>query len=275
VADEAFKLPRCTTPDYIPALLDICRREQVRLLVPTIDTELLVLADHRAEFAAIGTRVVISAPSFVAMSRDKAETMRFLARAGVNVPRTCSLAEFRQSPDGLRAPLIAKPLGGSSSVGILRGGNAADFTALPDAGYLVQELWEGREYTVNLFFDQSGQMRCAVPHLRIETRSGEVSKGRTERVPQLLDAAEKIALAARGGISGPVCFQAIVTPGGDYVVFEINARFGGGFPLAHHAGATFSRWLLEETLGGYCSAHGQWSDGVVMLRYDAAVFVNE
>jgi carbamoyl-phosphate synthase large subunit len=55
-------------------------------------------------------------------------------------------------------------------------------------------------------------------------------------------------------------------------VFEINARFGGGYPLAHQAGATFSQWLLEEVAGLPATANDRWQDGVLMLRYDSAVF---
>ena len=58
-----------------------------------------------------------------------------------------------------------------------------------------------------------------------------------------------------------------------FKVFEINARFGGGYPLAHRAGAPFSRWLLEEAAGRPGSAHNDWEEGVTMLRYDAAMFV--
>jgi carbamoyl-phosphate synthase large subunit len=43
--------------------------------------------------------------------------------------------------------------------------------------------------------------------------------------------------------------------------------------LAHHAGATFAKWLLEEASGRPSSAHDNWREGVVMLRYDAAVFL--
>ena len=32
-------------------------------------------------------------------------------------------------------------------------------------------------------------------------------------------------------------------------MIEINARYGGGFPLALEAGADFPRWQLEELLG--------------------------
>jgi carbamoyl-phosphate synthase large subunit len=42
--------------------------------------------------------------------------------------------------------------------------------------------------------------------------------------------------------------------------------------LAHHAGAPFARWLLEELTGAPCSAHDDWRADVTMLRYDDAVF---
>ena len=55
-------------------------------------------------------------------------------------------------------------------------------------------------------------------------------------------------------------------------VFEINARFGGGYPLAHFAGAEYTRWLLEEVVGLPSTAHDGWRSGALMLRYDAATF---
>ena len=58
-------------------------------------------------------------------------------------------------------------------------------------------------------------------------------------------------------------------------VIEINPRFGGGYPLAWRAGARYSRWLIEETLGLESTAQADdWRDGLVMLRYDDAVFVD-
>ena len=273
LADGAERLPRCSDPSYVPILLDLCRREGVSLLVPTIDTELGVLSQHQDEFRRAGARVVISEPSVVGVARDKQATANRLLKAEVKVPHTMSLAQYRANPVSLPGDVLAKPAGGSSSVGILRGRGPEDFSALPEAGYLVQELKVGTEYTVNMFFDQAGFLRCAVPHRRIEVRTGEVSKGRTERVPVLEEAAKKIAKALPGA-RGPLCFQAIVSADGDYAVFEINARFGGGYPLAHAAGATFTQWLLEESAGLRCSAHNEWRSGVTMLRYDAAVFVD-
>jgi len=273
-ADAAYAVPRCTDSDYVPALMEICQRHEVSLLVPTIDTELALLSRHVSEFVAVGTRVVVSEPTVVDLARDKIKTALRLADAGVSIPQTLQLGAYLADPSKLKGAVIAKPKGGSSSVGIIRPKSPNELEGLSQTDYLVQEMWEGIEYTVNVFFDQNGELRCAVPHRRIETRGGEVSKGRTERVPALVEAARKLATALPGA-RGPLCFQAIVTEAGEYAVFEINARFGGGYPLAHRAGAQFSKWLLEEAAGLSSSANDDWKDGVTMLRYDAAVFLNE
>ncbi len=273
IADASFAVPRCDHPDFIPALRAIGAREQVDLLIPTIDPELQPLARARADFAAAGTRVVVSSAETVAIARDKLQTAAVLGRAGISTPRSVPLATLLQQERTLDFPVILKRVDGSSSIGLHE---ARDIAAVRELKldvprYVAQEKWIGREYTVNVYFDRSGRLRAAVPHWRCETRAGEVSKGRTERLPQLLQLAARLG-AALPGAEGPLCFQSIVTPVGAAVIFEINARFGGGFPLAHQAGARFSRWLLEEAAGLPSSADDHWQDGLTMLRYDAAVF---
>jgi carbamoyl-phosphate synthase large subunit len=262
------------TPEFVPALLDLCREQKIDLLVPTIDTELAVLSQHRADFETVGTRVVVSAPGVVALAGDKLATALQLAAVGIPTPKSLPLGEYLRDPTQLREPAIAKPKGGSASIGIVRPNNLRELEGLNPDSYIVQELWQGREFTINVFFDRSGQLRCAVPHERLEVRAGEVSKGVTRRMPVLEEAAKKLAQALPGAV-GPLCFQAVVMDSGEFVVFEINARFGGGYPLTHRAGARFSQWLLEEACGLPCTANDKWKEGVVMLRYDAAVFLND
>lgn len=273
-ADARFVVPQCTDAGYVPRLLEICAENEVGMLVPTIDPELVVLSAHQAEFAAIGTHVIVSQRDVVALCQDKFGTAKRLASAGIPTPKTLSLADYLRDPSALPQPVIAKPNSGSASVGIVRPRQPDELADLNPEEYIVQELRQGREYTVNVFFDRAGRLHCAIPHERVEVRAGEVSKGVTRRMPGLEDAAQKLE-AALPGARGPLCFQAIVARSGEIAVFEINGRFGGGFPLAHRAGARMSQWLLEEVNGLPLSAHNAWRPGVRMMRYDAAVFVDE
>jgi len=274
-ADIRYAVPRCTDQNFIPSLLNICRQEGVALIVPTIDTELPALAEASKVFGNVGTRVIVSSLHVVSIARDKLQTARLFSNAQVPVPRTVRLKELLSEPLGWQWPIVLKPVGGSSSVGlqIAHTIDEARRTGTTRDDYIAQELLVGREYTVNVFFDKNGQLKCVIPHWRIETRSGEVSKGRTERVPVLVEIAQKIA-GALPGARGALCFQAILTSDGRVGVFELNARFGGGYPLAHRAGARFAQWILEEEAGLPPTAHDDWDEGITMLRYDAAVFIN-
>ncbi|HVY69169.1 MAG TPA: ATP-grasp domain-containing protein, partial [Verrucomicrobiae bacterium] len=246
---------------------------QIALLVPTIDTELEILAANAGRFAEIGARVVIASPELVGIARDKQATARFFAANNIPSPWTERLDLFLQNPGARQFPLFVKPLAGSSSIGAFKAESmeAIRLRVTHPAQYVVQELLAGDEYTVNVFFDRNGAFRCAVPHQRLEVRAGEVSKGVTRRVESLERIAAHLGRVLPGA-RGPLCFQAFVDCDGNAKVFEINARFGGGYPLAHRAGATFSRWLLEEALGLPASANNDWRENVTMLRYDAAVF---
>ncbi|EQB18525.1 ATP-grasp domain-containing protein [Novosphingobium lindaniclasticum] len=270
-AEAAFQVPRCTAPDYVERLLDHCAREKIDLLVPTIDTELDVLSRARERFAQAGTMVHVSAPETIDVVRDKERTISVLAAAGVPVPRTARIEDVRADPSGWAFPLFAKPVGGSASRGIGVLHSAADIRDDYPEPMLVQELLRGPEYTINMYLDARGRMRSAIPHLRISTRAGEVEKGRTVRDARMIAIAADIA-AALEGAEGVLCFQLIDDPDRGPRVFEINARFGGGYPLADHAGGRFAESLLARVAGLTECASEHWREGVTMVRYDSAVF---
>ena len=290
LADDAWKVPPCTAPDFVPTLLDLCERERIRLIVPTIDTELPAYAAHRQDFAAIGVTVAVSGPETVAIAADKILTHRWLTDNGFPTVRQATPAEVLARPDEWRFPLIAKPRGGSAGMGVIRATSpeALRLAVAERDDLVVQEMAPGREHTVNLYVDQSGRCLCAVPHRRIEVRGGEVSKAVTVKDPGLIAMAKRIAEALPEA-RGPLNFQCFLEPhpsplpargegqgGGVSLirVIEINPRFGGGYPLTHAAGADFTRWLLQETVGlPVDAACDDWQDGLAMLRYDEAVFV--
>jgi carbamoyl-phosphate synthase large subunit len=272
MADLAIRVPRCDRAEFIEELLGICLRHEVDLIVPTIDPELEPLSVHAARFREVGVDLAVAAPDVVRLARDKLRTAHFLTSRGLPAPRSGRLDEVIADPNAWSWPLIVKPRSGSSSVGIRILTKATQLTELGEApDYLAQELLRGDEYTVNMFFDRTGRLACAIPHQRREVRAGEVAKGITRRHPDLESIARKLGEALPGARAA-LCFQAIVDEAGHAAVFELNARFGGGYPLAHHAGARFAQWLLEDATGRPSSAHNQWQDGVVMLRYDQAVF---
>ena len=277
-ADERFPVPRITSPDYVPRMLEICEQQGVDLVIPTLDPELPVYAAAREQFAAIGTTVAISSPEVAAIAGDKEHTHDWLVANGFPTVMQGSVDDVRSDPSAWAFPLVVKPRYGSASIGVAVMHDLAELeqATAGDADMLVQTKALGTEHTIDLLADRDGRCLAAVPRRRIEVRAGEVSKGVTVRSPALAELAEKVC-AALPGPYGALNFQVFVSPDtGQLAVIELNARFGGGYPLSYAAGADFPLALVQDALGQSITAPLEgWRDRLVMLRYDAAVFVNE
>ncbi|HEV7322487.1 MAG TPA: ATP-grasp domain-containing protein [Ensifer sp.] len=271
VADRAFTAPPYDHPEFASRLAGFAREHDIRLIVPTIDPELLPLAAAVDDFAHAGCHVHVSAPTVIDVVRDKLQTMRVLEAAAVPVPRTGMLEEVRDELAHWHWPLFLKPNAGSASrlISVVR--SQADLPDSTSEPMILQQYLDGPEHTVNAFVDAGGKLVSVISHRRLRIRAGEVEKGVTERHPLHRAMAEGI-VRALPALRGVFCFQVIDDRKTGPRVIEINARFGGGYPLVDHAGATFARFLLEEVAGLPSTAHDNWREGVLMLRYDAAVF---
>jgi len=269
-ADEGFVVPGVNAPDYVDVLLDLCRRREVDLVVPLIDWELTTLADARDRFEALGARVVVSSPEVTRTCWDKREAFRFLSAHGVDTPRLLSFKEAMGGP----FPVIAKDRYGSASKRVRRLYSASAMKRMGRRRkrLLIQEYVEGREYTVDVYTGLDGRPRVAVPRWRIQVRAGEVAKGMTVRHAEVIRRSLHLA-EVLGGCRGVITCQCRVDGEGAVKFFDVNPRFGGGVPLAIRAGADFPKWLIQEHLGRRPDIDPDgWESGLVMLRYDEAVF---
>jgi carbamoyl-phosphate synthase large subunit len=272
-ADRSFLVPPCDDDEFIPAMLEICERHGIRLVVPTIDTELPFYAASRDRFAAIGTAVAVSAPEVIAIAADKAVTNCWLRRHRFPVPRQAHLEEVRRNPAGWPMPVVVKPRNGSASAGIVFATRRTQLDLIDNAAdFVVEEMLTGIEYTIDVLAASDGRCLCAVPRRRLEVRSGEITKAQTCRIPDLEALACSICETLPGAY-GVLNIQVIVGPTGP-AVLEINPRFGGGFPLTWEAGGRYPAWMLEEILRRASTASKDaWTSGVTMLRWDAAIYV--
>lgn len=273
VSATSFRLPHVRSADYIDALEDCCRREQVRLVVPTIDTELPVLASLRSRFAAFGCTLAVSSEQMIDACGDKRKTVAFFARYGLRSPEVFEPAQFSY-------PLIVKPFDGSLSAGISVLHSADELTQahLAEPRNMFCEYLEPadhEEYTCDAYYDVQGVMRCVVPRLRVEVRGGEVAKGRTVRnniVAYLRD-----RVGQMDGALGCLTIQVMRhRETGSISLIEVNPRFGGGYPLTAQSGGRYHEWLIDEhLLGNTIPDFDGWRDQLLMLRYDAEIFVDE
>jgi carbamoyl-phosphate synthase large subunit len=274
LAAGASRVPRCTDPGFVDAVLRECERRRIGLVVPTIDTELPVYARASPFFREAGVTIAVSAPAAVHICCDKVATHNWLTANGFPTVRQACIQAALEDAAVWPLPLIAKPIGGSASIGVWRVETQHQLEAISQAGedYVVQEIANGREFTINLYVNREEQCVCAVPHWRMEVRAGEVSKGITLKHRGLIELACEVATKLPGAY-GPLNIQCFMDDGGKIKIIEMNARFGGGYPLAHRAGARFTDWLLDEQEGRHLSYFDGWADDLAMLRYDDAVYL--
>jgi carbamoyl-phosphate synthase large subunit len=275
LTDETFSVPRCSDHEFIPAMLALCRSEEVKLLIPTIDPELPLYASHRRAFEDIGTMVAVSAPETVDIAGDKSETNRWMAERGFPTLLQASPEGVMANAASWKFPLILKPRRGSASAGVQKVLSLAQLERASggEQTMLVEEFARGEEHTINVYVNRSGKCLCAIPHQRVAVRAGEVSTGMTRKHAGMINLARRIAEGLPGAY-GALNIQCFLSEESGIQVTEVNARFGGGYPLAYRAGADFPTWLLREALGQSVEERFEaWQDRLLMLRHDTAIFV--
>lgn len=270
-SDGCFKVPRVTDASYPSLLLEICEKNDVGMVIATIDTELLLLADLKASFQEKGINIMVSERPFVEMCRDKRNTGDFFERHGIRVPR--EIDKYHPT-----FPMFAKPYDGSLSANLHYIKTADELTQeiLDDPKLLFMEYIDKKvykEYTVDMYYGRDNHVKCIVPRERIEIRAGEINKGRTAKNEILTFLKDKLDYIE--GCVGCICVQLFFHPEThDMVGIEINPRFGGGYPLSYMCGGNFPELLIREYFRKEeVKYFDTWKDGMLMLRYDDAVFV--
>ncbi len=248
--DRYLPVCRISDPDYIPSLLRFCEEERIDALIPTIDTDLLLLSEHSGAFLVAGTRVIVCPPDSVRICRDKRKTAAFFASAGLATP--VPVDDPARYDQGF--PCFIKPLDGSSSIDAYRIEDAASLAAMAERikDAIIQPYVTGEEYTVDILCDFDGRPVLITPRRRLAMRSGEVIKTRMTPDEQIREECRKL-LSGFHAI-GPITVQLIRgrlatdTQDRDYFI-EINPRFGGGAPLSGLAGADEAEALLRILAG--------------------------
>lgn len=273
IADEAFTVPAVRDPNYPDYLLEICKKHNVGIVIPTIDTELAILALNKEKFEQHGINVMASDAKFISICRDKRLTIRLFEELGIKNPRSIDI-------NNPVFPIFAKPYDGSLSTNIHILRNPQDLTdeILNDPKLLFMELIDKKDYkefTVDMYYGKDSKVKFIVPRERIEIRSGEINKGIT-RKNKIVDFLKE-KMGSLPGVRGCICVQLFFRESdGDVIGIEINPRYGGGYPLSYYAGANFPAMMIEEYLMNKSFDYSDnWRDNTVMLRYDSQVIFNE
>ncbi|MBC8046649.1 MAG: ATP-grasp domain-containing protein [Fimbriimonadaceae bacterium] len=270
-ADAYYAVPTINSGKYIESLIEMCEKENIGMIIPTIDTELKILAEHKNEFKNIGTHCIISDHSFISICRDKRLTQQFFRQHEIPVPE-------QYKKNNLSFPVFVKPVDGSSSKNIFVAFNSEQLSEsiLDEEKFIFLEYLDPKQYTeftVDMYYGCDNKVKCIIPRKRIEVRAGEVSKGVTAKNKLIEYLYNKLQYLP--GVVGCINLQLFYNAISDIVFgIEINPRFGGGYPLSYHAGANFPAMLIDEYFyKKEISFTEHWEENVLMLRYDDEIII--
>ena len=276
MCNAAYPVPRGDAPDYIDALLDICRKESIDVLLPIMSVELNALADNRARFEQIGTRVSVSESAALNVANNKRKLLDFLWEQGlpcaeyrvVHSPEEVKAAVRDLGYPGRRVCIKATDGSGSRCFRILDAGISRFDIFLhekPTSGImrleeflsvleeapecpelLVMEYLEGVEYSVDLLADRGKSLvTCCRKSLRMENSIMlEALTVDNPRVSALCEATVKAL-----GLEGNIGFDLRERSDGTPLIMECNPRITAGVPDFALAGVNLPYLCVKKLLG--------------------------
>jgi carbamoyl-phosphate synthase large subunit len=244
---QRFILPRGDDPAFCDVLFELCERESVDVVVPTVDQELLPLSRDRRRFADAGVTLVLAEEATLAVCLDK-WALDARCREQVRTPR-CWLVDASFDPLEPELPVIVKPRSGSGSRGIALLRSREELSALErDGTLLIQEHLPGPEFSLDVLASADGEVLAVVPRERLKVDSGIAITGRTKRDDELerfgADVARLIGLTTVANV------QVKGAADGAPALLEVNPRFPGTMPLTIAAGIDMPSLAVAEALGG-------------------------
>lgn len=275
VADSFYIVSRMDAPTYLEELYQICQDEQIDVILPLQDEELLLIARERKKFERMGILVAISGYEQLKLCKDKYELNRYLNSKGILAVKTF-LAEEVLKDGNWAGEVFAKPRYGAGSVGAIKVKNRQFLKALVeecDDELIVQPYIQGKEYGVDVYVDyQTGEVITVFCKEKIRMRAGETEKSMSVKIPEI----EKIVREAVTslGLRGALDLDVFECQGLFYIL-EINPRFGGGYPHAYECGINFPKLLaINAQKEVNSSAEWDYKEKVIALKFSDIITVS-
>jgi carbamoyl-phosphate synthase large subunit len=300
MADKGYPIPRGDSPDFIPKVLKICKKEKPSVLFSWVDPELLPLSKAKKQFESLGTTVAISGSQAIEAGQDKRKCYEMFRKDGI-IPEfriARSSAEFGRAVKELgfpKRPVCFKP---SFSYGmrgfrILKPASRGDilFKEKPDSAVadfegimgtlrehekgpglpelLVMEYLEGKEYTVDMLLEK-GRPVVTIPRVRVVTKGGISTTAVLEKNAEVIKKAELVA--KRLGLEYNANIQFRYGKSGPKLI-EVQPRLAGTTVACVGAGANLPYLALKIALGEKIQVpQVKW--GTVMKRFWEEVYTD-
>ena len=275
ISDKFYLLPNEKSDEYISSLKKICIDEKIDVIIPIHDQELMKIAENAQEFKDLGCTLVLSSKETIEKCNDKYKTYEFFLRNKVKTPLTYRAEEVINGIQKIDFPAFLKPAKGVSAIGtyVVESMDELRILSKKIKEPLVQTLYNGREYSVDVLCDFNSKLIGAVPRSRDARNQGACIKGVTEKDDFIIKECRRIAEDLK--IIGPANIQCF-KQNGEIIFFDVNPRFSATHAHTIMAGMNTPHLILKIISGQKVDSQtGNFKDKLQMYRYWSEIYVDE
>ncbi|RLJ00928.1 MAG: ATP-dependent carboxylate-amine ligase [Candidatus Aenigmatarchaeota archaeon] len=275
LCDKFYQIPKPTDKAFVQKLKEICKKENVEIILPQVDNELSILAKNKKEFEKIGIKIAISDFKAIKKTNNKYELVQLCKRLGIPSPESYLVSDFKNLvekahlmgyPDNkvcIKPPISSgmrgfrilherdkkdagkrfyeeKPTGTYTDIEDLYSILGENFPEL-----MIAEHLPGKEYSVDCFRTQ--EQTIIIPRTRDLIRTGITFNGTIEKNEKIIEYCNKIAEE----LQMKYCFgfQFKVDSKGVTKIIESNPRIQGTMVMSTFSGANIIYSSIKEALG--------------------------
>lgn len=271
-ADKYYVVPRMSDPGYLDVILDICKKENVDGVLSLIDPELSLLAEHADDFKAVGTTVIGSSYGLCEMALDKFQMYSWLMEHGYKCAKSYmdKKAFYADVAGGkITYPVFVKPVRGSASLAISKvyDNETVELLFAHEDALMIQEFLDGQEIGADVYIDMlTGEVVSIFTKKKLKMRAGETDKAVSFKDEKLFALIERFV--GEAGYRGQIDID-IFEVNGEYVISEVNPRFGGGYPHAYECGCNHMNLIINNLKKQVNLKNiGAYEDGIYMMKYN-------
>lgn len=243
VAGHFYVVPRDDDPAYGEALFNICEAHNIKLIIPTRDSELIKLAKMKQLFTDRGIHIPLSTMENLEVVLNKMVFHEFCTQNGFSVLPIIEPNMHAPWPLFVRSTHGA---GGSRAMAIAtwQDWQRCSFSL---SEVICQPICSDDEYSIDVLMDLSGKPLQAVARKRMKVDNGECVEGIIVDNTALEE--KSLELCTALGLRGHNIVQAFCTDDGDMHFIEVNARFGGASMMSAKAGLNSPERLISMGMG--------------------------
>lgn len=260
--DKFYKVCKMSDNNYLEEIIKICEIEDIKLIIPTRDVELLYYAKHKDIFFNKNIKVCVSSYETVELCNNKKKFIEYCMRENFPIPKT-----YNNIKD-VEYPFFIKPINGQASQDIHIIKNSDELLFYDFDKYVIQEYINYDEFTVDYLGDFDGNFIGCVVRKRISVINGESQITQTCKCEEIEKICENIGNKLK--LIGHCNIQCFYN-GVNIKLIEINPRFGGASHLGIRAGLDSPKKIVEMCLGKE-NKKVNINNNLKMYRYNYDVF---